>query len=134
MVEQRCDAEPEVAGPAEGLAAQELDGIHVLLAEDGYDNRELLQLVLRRAGATVATVENGKEAVAKAQAESFDVILMDINMPVMDGYRATQILRDRGYHGPILALTANAMSGDNERCIAAGCNAQPHQTHRPGPN
>ena len=123
MVEQRCAAEPGSASPAEPATIGDLDGIHLLLAEDGYDNRELIRIVLRRAGATVETVKNGREAVAKAQAESFDAILMDINMPVMDGYTATQVLRDGGYRGPILALTANAMLTDAERCIAAGCNA-----------
>ena len=123
MVEQHGDAQPGSPGPAVPATVRELDGVRVLLAEDGYDNRELIQLVLGRAGATVEAVENGREAVAKAQAETFDVILMDINMPVMDGCTATRILRDHGYQGPILALTANTMSTDGKRCIAAGCDA-----------
>jgi PAS domain S-box-containing protein len=99
-----------------------LAGIHVLLAEDGFDNRELISTVLRAAGAEVRTAENGQEAVDKALAESFDVVLMDMNMPVMDGYEATRVLRDRGFAAPILALTANAMSTDGKQCLAAGCN------------
>jgi len=102
--------------------AENLRGIRILLAEDGFDNQELIRLVLRKAGAEVHIVANGRLAVEKAEAGSFDLILMDINMPEMDGYQATRILRDRGYRQPILALTANAMSGDKERCLAAGCN------------
>jgi CheY-like chemotaxis protein len=78
--------------------------------------------VLRKAGANVESVENGRLAVEKAEAESFDVILMDINMPEMDGFEATRLLRSQGYDRPILALTANAMAGDNEKCREAGCN------------
>ena len=75
-----------------------------------------------RLGAEVTSVENGRLAVEKAEAESFDVILMDINMPEMDGFEATRLLRAYGYDGPILALTANAMAGDTEKCREAGCN------------
>jgi CheY-like chemotaxis protein len=77
---------------------------------------------VRRAGANIETVENGRLAVDKAQSEPFDLILMDINMPEMDGYEATRLLRDRSFDRPIVALTANAMLGDSERCLQAGCN------------
>jgi PAS domain S-box-containing protein len=100
----------------------DLRGADILLAEDGLDNRELIEAVLRRAGAKVETAENGRIALEKASRHSFDLILMDMNMPEMDGYQATSLLRDRGYRGPIVALTANAMIGDNERCRTAGCN------------
>ena len=96
--------------------------MRILLAEDGYDNREFVRDVLRRAGAEVEYVENGRRAVAEAEAKTFDVILMDMNMPEMDGYEATRLLRSRGYARPILALTANAMSDDSDRCKEAGCN------------
>ena len=96
--------------------------MRVLLAEDGYDNREFVRDVLCRAGAEVQCVENGQQAVAATQAETFDVILMDMNMPHMDGYEATRLLRGRDYTRPILALTANAMSDDGDRCKQAGCN------------
>jgi PAS domain S-box-containing protein len=99
-----------------------LTGVRILLAEDGIDNRELIQAVLERVGAQVETAENGRIAVETAQDNSFDLILMDMNMPEMDGYEATGVLRDRGYAQPIIALTANAMLGDSERCQAAGCN------------
>jgi CheY-like chemotaxis protein len=101
---------------------KDLAGVRVLLAEDGFDNQQLICTVLRNVGADVEAVENGRLALERAEAQSFDVILMDMSMPEMDGYQAAQALRDRGYQGPILALTANAMSGDGERSRQAGCN------------
>jgi signal transduction histidine kinase/DNA-binding NarL/FixJ family response regulator len=98
----------------------------ILLAEDGRDNQRLITLYLTRAGATVEIAEDGAEAVAKATAalaagEPHDLILMDMQMPSMDGYTATGKLRQSGFSGPIVALTAHAMTGDRERCIDAGC-------------
>jgi signal transduction histidine kinase/CheY-like chemotaxis protein/HPt (histidine-containing phosphotransfer) domain-containing protein len=98
----------------------------VLLAEDGRDNQVLISTHLRRAGATVAVAENGREAVEMALAavrsgRPYDVILMDMQMPELDGYGATAKLRGRGYDGWILALTAHAMATDRERCLSAGC-------------
>jgi PAS domain S-box-containing protein len=102
--------------------SKELSGVRILLAEDGIDNRELIRIMLSRIGAQVELAENGRIAVNKARADSFHVILMDMNMPEMDGYEATRLLRSRGYNRPILALTANAMVEDKDRCLAAGCN------------
>jgi signal transduction histidine kinase/DNA-binding NarL/FixJ family response regulator len=93
----------------------------VLLVEDGRVNRKLISLVLQRAGAEVVTAENGQIALDLVAQRQFDVILMDMQMPVMDGYTATRQLRASGVATPIIALTAHAMSGDEQKCLRAGC-------------
>lgn len=95
----------------------------ILLAEDSEDLQWLLSTILRSAGATVTLAHNGKEAVALARSELFDLILMDVEMPVMGGREATQTLRASGFKQPILGLTAHALSNEIEKTIAAGCNA-----------
>jgi CheY-like chemotaxis protein len=107
-------------------AAPPLLPYRILLAEDGPDNQRLISAYLRKAGAQVKVVGDGALAVAEAlEAQQgggpYDVILMDMQMPELDGYGATGKLRIRGYRAPIVALTAHAMAGDRDRCIAAGC-------------
>jgi len=99
----------------------------VLLAEDALDMQRLLSFVLTKSGVDVTIAENGRIAVDMALAawyadQPFDLIFMDMQMPVLDGYTATRQLRQSGYPGPIVALTAHAMAGDREKCLEAGCN------------
>jgi two-component system sensor histidine kinase/response regulator len=115
-------AEPEaVAEPEAGTSYR------VLLAEDNEINRRVAGRMLERAGHTVVTATDGREAVAAFAAGDFDLVLMDMQMPVMDGVHATAAIRsaekDTGRHVPVVALTAHAMKGDEERFLEAGMDA-----------
>lgn len=92
----------------------------VLLVEDNAVNQKLATHLLTKLGCEVVLAGNGEEGVARAREGRFDVIYMDCQMPVMDGFAATRALRGEGVSTPIVALTANAMAGDRERCLAAG--------------
>ena len=92
----------------------------VLVVEDSPNNQDLIAKYLIKAGATVEVVDNGLMAVQKALARDYDLILMDVQMPVMDGLTATKKLRSEGYGKPIVNITANAMKEDRDRCLAAG--------------
>ena len=100
--------------------------LRLLLVEDSPDNQLLIGHFLRRLGAEVHVADNGQSGLdlalnAEADGQPFDLILMDMQMPVLDGYSAVRRLRGLGYAHPIVALTANAMGGDQQKCLAAGC-------------
>ena len=103
-----------------------LSNRRILVADDGRDNQYLISLFLTSAGAQVDVVEHGQAAIdrirnAAREDRPYDVVLMDMQMPELDGYAATARLRKDGFAGPIVALTAHAMAGDREKCLAAGC-------------
>ncbi len=115
------------AGPtrAPDPAGDPLSG-RMLVVEDVELNQRLLGAILRRAGVVVELADDGRMGLelalaAERRGEPFDLVLMDMQMPVMDGYEAARALRDAGFTRPIVALTAHAMSTDRERCLAAGC-------------
>ena len=112
---------PSAAAQFAGIAGQK-----ILLVEDGVDNQRLIMHHLTKAGAQVQLAENGRIGLDAFEASvragtPFSLVLMDMQMPEMDGYAATTELRKRGHTVPVVALTAHALSGDRERCIAAGC-------------
>src|SRR4029077_6715470 len=98
--------------------------LRVLVAEDNPVNQELVVQLLTRRGHTVIVAEDGRQAIASLEKHSFDLVLMDVQMPELGGLEATQAIREKekasGTHVPIIAMTAHAMQGDRERCLAAG--------------
>jgi two-component system sensor histidine kinase/response regulator len=93
----------------------------VLVAEDVQGNQMLMKLMLSKLGLQVAIAEDGNQAVQMALSQSFDLILMDMQMPNMNGYEATRVLKQLSNETPIVALTASAMKEDDEKCVEAGC-------------
>ncbi len=99
----------------------DFEGKKILVVDDSADNRLLLECALKKIGCQVFTAADGAEALTKTETQYFDLILMDMQMPVMDGYVAAQHLRSRECKTPVIALTANALKEDRLKCIEAGC-------------
>ncbi|MES2965060.1 MAG: response regulator [Bdellovibrionota bacterium] len=112
---------PSDSSEAEAPKPIRLDGLTILLVDDSFDNQLLFQRVLAGAGAKVEIANNGVEAIAHQAGKAYDLIIMDVRMPIMDGYEATRRIRASGYTKPIIALTAHATPGEEERCRTAGC-------------
>ena len=93
----------------------------ILIADDNEHNRYIARFLLEDAGHEIEQAENGNDAVKFAQQGGYDLVLMDIQMPGMDGIEATKLLKSEGFAIPIVALTAKAMRGDREEILAAGC-------------
>jgi two-component system, sensor histidine kinase and response regulator len=110
--------------PASKASAPGTEPLRILLAEDNAVNQKLAITLLQKRGHTVIATGNGKEALAALEQEDVDLVLMDVQMPVMDGFEAIRSIRDKerttGSHIPIIALTAHAMKGDREKCLAVG--------------
>ncbi|NQU22998.1 MAG: response regulator [Candidatus Nealsonbacteria bacterium] len=125
LLDSPTEAQISADDETSGVSETKLD-CRVLLAEDGPDNQRLIAFLLKKAGAEVVLADNGQIAcdlalAARDEGTPFDVVLMDMQMPVMDGYNATHKLREAGYTGPIIALTAHAMNTDRAKCLNAGC-------------
>jgi PAS domain S-box-containing protein len=100
----------------------DLSGAKILLIEDAEDNQVLISQLLKQSGARIDIANNGKDGIEKAMANHYNVILMDIQMPQLDGYEATSRLRKAGYQQPIIALTAHALKEERELALRTGCN------------
>ena len=113
-----------VTAPANKAAGEQLPPYRILLAEDNQVNQRLAIRLLEKRGCQVTLANNGREALAALKEQTFDFVLMDVQMPEMDGMEATAAIREReratGSHIPIIAMTAHAMKGDRERCLEAG--------------
>ena len=111
---------PPAGGPCRGT-------VRVLLAEDNITNQQVALRILKNLGWSADAVANGAEAVKALEAVPYDLVLMDVQMPVMDGFEATRLIRSpqsavKNHLVPIIAMTAHAMQGDRERCLGAGMN------------
>lgn len=124
------------AATTQNPSAAIVPGTRVLIADDNEDNRQIFRLVLEEVGADITTVENGQEALDELEAaerrdEPYAMVLMDMNMPVLDGYDATRVYRRQGGKLQIVALTAFSMATDRDKCIAAGCDGYLTKPIRP---
>ncbi len=118
-LDRSSDAD-DISGNGDDAGKPQFSG-HALVAEDVRTNQMLIKSLLNRLGLDVTMAADGSQAVEKALDRAFDVIFMDIQMPNMNGYQATREIRRRGITTPIVALTANAMRGDDQKCLDAGC-------------
>jgi CheY-like chemotaxis protein len=109
--------------------------VRILLVEDNAVNQALALRLLQKRGYIVAVAGNGRQALAALEKEEFELVLMDVQMPEMDGFEATTAIREReqssGRHIPIIAMTAHALKGDKERCLSAGMDAYTSKPIRP---
>ncbi|MES2857325.1 MAG: response regulator, partial [Bdellovibrionota bacterium] len=112
--------EPLVSRTPKVVREVDLSRLKVLIVDDSPDNQALITKLLRLAGASVKTASNGRLGVEMATSEDFSLILMDLQMPEMDGYEATRLLRENGYDKPIIALTAHAMKEERKKCLESG--------------
>jgi signal transduction histidine kinase/DNA-binding response OmpR family regulator len=103
-------------------APEESLGLSILLAEDHFVNQELFATLLRKLGCEVAVADDGQAALDLGSSNNYDMVLMDIFMPRMDGYQAAKALRERGFTKPIIAVTASALKGERDKCIEVGMN------------
>ncbi len=93
----------------------------ILIVDDNEENRDVLSRRLQKRGFDVTCADGGKTGVAQATNDNPDLILMDMNMPELDGWNATRMIREQGITIPVIALTAHAMAGDRERALESGC-------------
>jgi signal transduction histidine kinase/CheY-like chemotaxis protein len=114
---------------AQSHALEHIRGAKILLVDDNELNQEVALELLTMAGMVVAIAKNGEEAVAQASLDSYDLVFMDVQMPVMDGYEATRLIRSKPEFEslPIVAMTASVMAGDREKCLDAGMNDHVHK-------
>jgi signal transduction histidine kinase/CheY-like chemotaxis protein/HPt (histidine-containing phosphotransfer) domain-containing protein len=132
----RADRDAAIAPPPPAAPPRPtMPRLRVLVADDNATNRRLVELLLEQQHHRVTAVANGREAVERARSQKFDLVLMDVQMPDMDGFEATAAIRERerdsGHRTPIIALTAHAMAGDRDRCLAAGMDGYVSKPLRP---
>lgn len=124
VIQENAPEETTAQPSGSALNSRELDGVCVLLVEDNPVNQKVAIRMLQKLGCVVELAENGQQALEKLERASYDIVLMDMQMPVMDGLTATRLLRQReqqtGHHQVVIALTANAMQTDRELCLEAG--------------
>lgn len=124
LLKELADPPQKADNSQERSAGVSLKNRHILIVEDSEDNQEIFEYFLRSAGAITETVADGLTAVERAQVSQFDLILMDIQLPSIDGKEATRRIRQNGFKNPIVALTAHAMPEEKASCLEAGCDGQ----------